>query len=858
VLTLGVLELRSAEPAPIKVFAIEAGDAAKALNLFTQQSGQDLLYSADAVYGVTTNAVHGSFAPNEALDRLLAGTLLRATKASRTSAIAIVRSGSVPSHSTQSSISPIMKNSSPLMRLLTALFVSGGALGASAQTSPDQSQKSSSATVDQTVKLPDFVVSANPTDEYRATNTTAANRVSGNVMDIAGSITVFTPEFLQDIAPTRLFDATKYAAGISEGQGDGFYDRQYIRGFQNNRPTVDNFASIQAENADSLFIDHIEVVKGPSALLAPTGTPGGQINVINKVPLYTAANSVSVELGRIDAQRVSIDLTGPFAPKSPFAYRLLAGYQDGELNTSGTKDKRKLIGAQLSYQISDRTTLTVRGTYEDRWQFVYFPAYFDPVLSVNGADGQLAPGFALTGSRNGTESWAHRGGRYSTVDMLLTSSVGDHISVRLAAKVQDNAQRDAYMYGVIPYDLSNRYNPYTGQETPNYTWALDPASGKYLSTYSAYYDPTNLIRQPSTTSGDTTDFNVQGDIAAKYNFNGITSTTVVGAVLDHGNDAGSSRAAATLAPFNLLDPVYGAQPNFGAVNYTYSSSNTSDEEYINEQLGFWKDRIIATGAVVRTGSQGSSNGVSGDSVAKAVGQYGLLFKPVEHVTTYVSRSENAVPGYPNGTLLWQDGKQTEFGAKASFFNNRLSLTAAHFNISQTNVSVANPRFQSDPNNQPRNLISDIKEHGDELELMGGITNNISLVGSVTFLHQRDSLDRRVIMVPDRSAALLVNYRFTEGSLRGLSAFVGTTYVSRRSGEIPQIDFTALGVVTQPSFYLPSLQLWSLGAKYTWGRITTALNVDNVFDKKYVALSSGRFLAGVGTPLNVRLTTTFKF
>ena len=841
------------------MFAIEAGDAAKALNLFTQQSGQDLLYSADAVHGVTTNAVHGSFAPIEALDRLLAGTLLKATKASRTSAIAIVRSGSNQENPIKSPTSTPMKNSRSLMRVLTALFVSGGAAGAQGQTPSDSEQRpAASTTADQTVKLPDFVVSANPTDAYRATNTTAATRVSGNVMDIAGSVTVFTPEFLQDIAPTRIFDATKYAAGISEGQGDGFYDRQYIRGFQNNRPTVDNFASIQSENVDSLFIDHIEVVKGPSALLAPTGTPGGQINVINKVPLYTTANSISVELGRIDAQRVSLDMTGALSSKSPFAYRLLAGYQDGELNTDGTKDKRKLIGAMLSYQISPRTLLTVRGTFEDRWQFVYFPAYFDPALSVNGADAKLAPGFALTGSRNGTESWAHRGGRYSTADVLLTSSVGDHISVRVAAKAQDNAMRDAYMYGVIPYDLSNRYDPYTGQQTPNYTWALDPVSNKYVSTYSAYYDPTKLIRQPSTTAADTKDFNVQFDVAAKYNFGGVSSTTVVGAVFDHGTDGGASRAASTLAPFDLFNPVYGAQPNFGAVNYTYTSSSTSDEEYINEQLGFWKDRIIATAGVVRTGSHGSSNGVDGASVSKSVGQYGLLFKPVEHVTVYGSRSENAVPGYPNGTLLWQDGKQTEFGAKASFFNDRLSLTAAHFQIAQTNVSVANPRFQSDPNNQPRNLISDIKEHGNEFELMGGITKNISVVGSVTFLRQRDSLGRRVIMVPDRSAALLVNYRFTDGSLRGLSAFIGTTYVSRRSGEIPQIDFTPLGVITQPSFYLPALQLWSLGAKYSWGKFTTALNVDNLFDKKYIALSSGRFLGGVGTPLNIRITTTYKF
>jgi len=857
-LILGATALRAAESVE-KIFDIDAGEAARALELFTQQSGQDILFSAGSVVGVVTNAVKGSFAPVEALNRLLEGTVLSAAKANRSGAIAIVLSGSNQTDPSASATSPKMKKSKGILGMIAALLLTGGSSGLPAQTpTTDQSTNSDPSADEQVVTLPSFSVSADPTDGYRATNTSAATRVSGRVIDIAGSISVLTPEFLEDLDPTRIFDATKYVAGISEGQGDGFYDRQYIRGFQNNRPTVDNFASVQSENADSLFIDHIEIVKGPSALLAPTGTPGGQINVISKAPSYQTRRSLSVTVGRIDAQRAELDLTGAFSPGSPFAYRFLAGYQDSDLNTSGTTNRRKLIGAQLSYRISPRTALTIRGSFEDRWQFVYFPAYFDPELAVNGADGVLAPGFKLTGSRNGTEEWAHRGGRYSSADVLLTTSVGDHVSMRFAAKAQYDALRDAYMFGVIPYDLSNRYDPYTGRQTPNYIWSLDPGTGEYVSTFSAYYDPSQLIRQPAKPSQDNKDYSAQLDIAAKYDLGNITSTTVFGVAFNHGTGSGESRSAPTLPPFDLFNPVYGAEADFGPVNFSYTQSNTSNQQYLNEQLGFLDGRLTLTGGVVRIASSGKSNGVAGDSVSKTIGQFGAVYKPLEHATIYASRSQNSVPGYPNGTLLWQDGKQTEFGIKSSFFEERLLFTAAYFEISQTNVSVANPRFQSDPNNQPRSLISDIEEYGTEFELVGGLTKNLSVVGSMTFLHQRDSLGRDVIMVPDRSAALLLNYRFTEGALSGLSCFVGTTYVSRRSGEIPQIDFTALGVVTQPSYYLPSLQLWSLGAKYKWKDYTMALNVDNLFDKEYVALSSGRFLGGVGTPFNIRLTTTYKF
>lgn len=857
-LSLCATALAAAAPTT-RSFDIPAGEAAKALEQFTKQSGQDLLYSADAIAGVITNAVSGSFAPQEALDRLLAGTVLRSARASRSGAIAIVRSTKTSTEPSNDIASKRMKNPNVFTRLLAAVFLSGSAATLSAQTNSDQPPSTAtSAGGDEVVKLPTFSVSANPTDIYRGTNATAGSRVSGNVMEIPGSISVLTPEFLQDIAPARIFDATRYVAGVTEGQGDGFWDRQYIRGFQDNRASVDNFGSVQSENVEPLFIDHIEVVKGPSAILAPTGTPGGLINIIDKVPQYERSNTLAVELGRIDAQRVTLDLTGPFAPKSPAAYRLLAGLQDGELNTSGTRDRRKVFGAQFAYELSERTHLMIRGTYEDRWRFVYFPAYFDPVRAVNGADGPLAPGFKLTGSRNGTESWAHRGGYYYTTDVLLTSSVGDHLSVRLASKYQANLLRDAYMFGVIPYDLTDRYNPYTGVLTPNEVWSLDPNTGKYVSTFSAYYDPTNVIRQPRKQNEDTTDFTTQLDVALRYRFGGVSTTTVLGGVFTHGTDK-ADYFNAPQSSINLLNPVYGYTPiSWGSSIYSYTSNSDSDEQYINEQIGFWNDRIIASGAFVRTGSSGSTNGVKSDYVSKTIPQVGLVIKVRPNVTIYGSRSENTNPGYPNGTLLWQDGQQTEFGMKTSFFNERLAISAAHFQITQTNISVANPAFQGDPQHQPRSLISDVKEHGDELEITGGLTHNLSIIGSYTHLQQRDSLGRHVIMVPDNAWALLLNYRFTDGTLKGLSAFVGTNYVGRVAGDIPSPAFTALGVPTQVSYYLPALQLWSFGGRYTWDKVTFALNVDNAFDKKYIGLSSGRFLGGVGTPMNVRATISYKF
>lgn len=66
-------------PAPVS-FNIEAGSLESALLAYAHQSGLQLLYSADLVAGRRAPALHGALAPDQALERLLAGTGLVAQR----------------------------------------------------------------------------------------------------------------------------------------------------------------------------------------------------------------------------------------------------------------------------------------------------------------------------------------------------------------------------------------------------------------------------------------------------------------------------------------------------------------------------------------------------------------------------------------------------------------------------------------------------------------------------------------------------------------------------------------------------------------------------------------------------------
>src|SRR6185369_12376054 len=114
--------------------------------------------------------------------------------------------------------------------------------------------------------------------------------------------------------------------------------------------------------------------------------------------------------------------------------------------------------------------------------------------------------------------------------------------------------------------------------------------------------------------------------------------------------------------------------------------------------------------------------------------------------------------------------------------------AAYFQISQTNVTVPNPAYQTDPT-QPQTLVSDLSNKGFEVEVTGSITKNMSVVGSYSHLHMRDALDRRVRMVADDNASLLVNYHFDDNAFKGTAVYFGVTYSGKRAGDVPSTGYT---------------------------------------------------------------------
>jgi outer membrane receptor protein involved in Fe transport len=728
----------------------------------------------------------------------------------------------------------------------------------------------------ETITLPAFAVSSVRANAYRATDSVSAARIRGDLIDTAATINVITRDFLDDIGANSMYDATQYLSGIGNGRlggSNGILDRQTIRGFESDGRTIDNLKSGFQANLNPTLYERVEIVKGPNAILAPTGAPGGSVNVITKSPRFTPENVVTLQLGNLFAQKIMFDSTGPLPGSDRMAFRLIGGYQDAKTYVPG-KLQQWDINPQFTFRFSKRSTLTLKYSYIS-WDSS--GAASNPgTVWIAGPDvtgGAIVPndpppGLARRGY-NGVPAWAHR---YDWVHRFageFTTGLTDRISMRFAGQyIYDYMKLDGGQ-AAYPNINANHINPATGVYTPNQKWAKD-STGTFVPTTELQYDPTRVAVNANINPNWTENYQVQNDFAGNFDVAGASLQPVVGWSYERNYGRGINKTTA-LPAINLFSPdnnppkpLESAYTNVGTNN---KSEATTKQVYGALRSGLFSDRVYVSGGAARIWNDSTvtdlrnGNTTPGAPLEGHRDTYlaGFLFKVRKNVSVYYSYSSNAQLTTFNAKPLWREGKQHEYGVKSEFFDRRLSISGSHFQIIQTNLSTPNPLFLVDPVNNPNNILSNQTNHGFEFDIVGGLTKELSILASYTTMKTRDQLGRRARNIPDTTANALLKYDFHDGGLKGANVFMGVTHVGTAAGEIPPgSGLTALGIVVQPSFFMPARTILNAGASWLWKEYRFNLNVENVTDKQTVYQGSGRNSMSPYPATTVRLTTTIRF
>ncbi len=819
-------------------FDLPAGDATQSLKQFAQQARREILFPVQSVSGVRTNAVAGELTVSEALARLLAGTELSAVEDAKTGAIVVKRT-------------PTPSDRAPADR--------GADLAA--RTEPVAPGPADDSEV---VQLSPFTVAANQEeDRYQPTEATSGGRVKVNIFDSTQSISVIGGEVLRDVAAGRILDAMKFVPGVSESSLPNGLDRITIRGFLTTLRTVDGVTSTSQANLDPFIIERIEIVKGPSAILAPAGVPGGTINNVSKKPIFRNFSSAGIEVGRFDSSRVELDLNR-VALDGRLAVRLLAAAQHGEDYWNMPKDFF-VVAPMATYRFSPATQLTWQ-THFINWKIGnYNGIAIDPSVGT-ASEAVIYQGIPRNLNIYGPDSYRQDDRVENTLTLL--SNLGDSLALRVLARhgnqFNENNNGTTLAGGATSAGTNNNsFDPLTGNYTPGIIYA----------TTAPYATSPVVISRTYNRSGSLTDqsslrYTLQADLVHTWKRDAWSAETLLGYA--YNNDRGHDIRFATTAPAITLENFVYAADVYGALSRRQYFHNVAQQVFVNERISFGRDRVILTAGLSRNewdlevDDRVAARLITAKPAA-TLKTYGAVVKPAANVALFYSYAENAAPlpvaNIAAGGPATQEGVQNEGGVRVRLRDGRIRLSASYYDIQQSNTNVPNPANFAFPPPVPAlpGLLADRSAEGWEFEAQGAVTENLSVIGAYTKYRNRNPFGQEFRGAAEEAWSALANYRFRADSrLKGLSVSLSADHLSKRAGDDAS-GFTVAGVARKPTFYLPARTLVNVALSYRHSRQWSAqLNVDNVLNTEYLTSTLSRGIVWPGTPTNVKLRLTHEF
>ncbi len=336
-------------------FDIPSGDAFATLKQFSAQSDARLLYSVDAVKGVTTNAVKGTLTAREALNRLVTNTVLIVTENSADGALAVTRGSDERSKADR--VAPPTPNDRPI--------------------------KNPAQELDEAVQLNAFEVQASTDTSYGALNSNSITRFNTELATMPVSADIFTKAFMDDVAASSVeamiqeysagagFSTSDPGGNAAQVQPGDLVGTSYIqlRGLSTPLSQRDGFMPVGSYNApgstgvgmtSNFDVERVEVIRGPQALLYGAGGAGGVINITSKMAHFKRRNgSALFRVNQYGQKQAELDLNygdKKFAVRAAF---LRQEQQGRRLNIGG-----RINGQYLQFAASLFGNTTVRLSLE--------------------------------------------------------------------------------------------------------------------------------------------------------------------------------------------------------------------------------------------------------------------------------------------------------------------------------------------------------------------------------------------------------------------------------------------------------------------------------------------------------------
>jgi len=635
--------------------------------------------------------------------------------------------------------------------------------------------------------------------------------------EIPQSVTAIGREQLDQQAAATLDDAMQQAPGVVVQPYVLLTTAYYVRGLK-----VDSFefdgvpvplGGTASSPQDLSAYERIELLRGSNGLLHGSGNPAATINLVRKRPQREFAASGSLTLGSWDRRGAQADIGGPLNASGSARGRLVAAYEHRDFfYDEAERDTGSLYGI-TEFDLTPGTLLTVGVQYQSVHSV---PNMAGVPMAADGSSLDLPRSTYLD------TDWGRFNWETKRIFGSLEQRLGGGWRARLGAE-----------YQAMDADMK-----YAGSFGP-----VDPATGDGGRLNGGAYRFRNYDRS--------VDVNVHGP----FQLLGRTHELLFGA--SYANSAADQRAAQLLSgngiPVNVYrwDPSSVPEPAVGPYALSNETHTVQKGIYalgrfklldpltlvLGGRMSWWEQRAMS--ARFDPGSQFTPYG-------------GLIWDISPQWSAYASYAEVFQPqtrlAFDGSLLDPVKGKTYEAGVKGELAEGRLAVSAAVFRTDLAdNVQVDPDHPCAGPTCYYING-GKVRSQGFELTATGRITPFWSISAGYTFdttKYVKDSTQsgQYTTFNPKHILRLWTNYDLPWQGRRwsvGGGVQVQSRYEVVSGG----------AAMRQGGYALANLRV-GYRIDPHW---TAALNVNNVFDRKYYqSFSSPNWSNRYGDPLNVALT-----
>lgn len=658
-----------------------------------------------------------------------------------------------------------------------------------------------------------------PVTGYRATRSGTFTKTDTALKDVPASVSVVPAELMQDQAMQGMSDVFRYVPGVLTHQGEGNRDQVILRGISTTADFyVDGIRDDAQVFRDLYNLERVEVLKGPGGMIFGRGGAGGVVNRVTRKPLFGPVAEATVTAGSHRQLRSTVDVGGKLGDTA--AWRLNAMAEDGDSFRDGVDMKRHAVNPALTLLPGANTALTlgVESLRDARTADRGVP-------SLNGRPINVDP---RTFFGNAAQSTAH-----SYVDGAY--AVLDHDFGRVQLKNSFRVtQYDKFYQNVYPDNAAAS--------------SVTAAGTLRLAAYNNANDRTNFFNQT--------------DLTTTIVAGGFEHTLLAGIEVGH-QDSRSRRhtgnfSGATLATVPVSSPIALATGFPGIATDADNNAKTDIAAfYVQDQVKLspaWKLlgglRHDHFRSAVDDRRAGQVDLARTDSAVSP--RLGLIWSPTAASTYYASTSYSFLPSgeqlslAPNTVdLAPEKAINHEIGARWDL-NPKLTLTAALFRLDRDNVrspDPLNPGFFIKTGQQ--------RTEGVEIGIQGEVMRHWQVYGGFAHLNGRITqttsgavAGARLQLVPENTLSLWNRFDAGYGWVAGLGLiYQGEAYA------------TLDNRVTLPAFTRSDAALYYT---FSGGRTRLALNVENLFDRRYFPTADGNNNISPGAPRHARLTLLTRF